>query len=102
MLPPLQDMPPALSTVTGVVPSSVPPEIVSVPGCQGPAPTRFTVHPETMTALPLTVVGPLKVAVPPLKVQVPPRFKAAPVVNVAPVATVRLPAPEIVALLLMV
>src|SRR5689334_4087995 len=93
MVPPLQAMPPAFWTITGVVPSSVPEEIVNVPGCQGPVPLKFAAPPETLTALPLTVVAPFKMAVPELNVQVPPRFNATPTVTVEP-PTVKLPAPE--------
>src|SRR5215472_8261016 len=95
MLPPLQFMPPEVSTVMGDAPSSEPPEIVSVPGCQGPGPVKITVAPEMTSAFPLTVVVPPNVAVPELNVQVPPRFNPTGMVMVDP-ATVKLPAPEIV------
>src|SRR5579862_2451404 len=98
-LPPLQVMPPAFCTMTGVEPSSVPLENVNVAGFQGPVPLKFTVPPERIQALPLTVVEPANVVVPPLKVQVPLRFKPTGMVMMAP-ATVKLPAPDIVLVLL--
>src|ERR1035438_6343972 len=91
ILPPVQLNPPL--SVTGLVPPSTPEEMVRVPGSQGPVPLKLTVPPEMVTALPLTVVPPVRLAVPLLNVHVPPRFKLMPILAVLPL-TVRLPAPE--------